>query len=645
MINPYPHLFSPISIGRLEIPNRIVMSPMGTNYAADTGAVSDRLIRHYVERARGGTGLIIVENTTVQYPLGRGGARHLRIDADEFTPGLNRLAEAVQRQGARVAIQLNHSGALTSAARAGATPVGPSDVPVAPGGTIPRPLTIAEIDEIVRYFVAAGLRAQKAGFDAIEVHGAHGYLLSEFLSPYTNRRTDEYGGSLENRLRFPLRVIQGLRHILSLHFPIWMRINGEDFVEGGLGLDEVKVIAQALVAAGLDALHVSAALPSARQKQVEPMRYEQGWKLYLATAIRNAVGVPVMATSVIREPAFAEQAIAEGQTDLVVIGRGLLADPNWANKAACGQAERINRCISCNVCLWSRSVQDIGLRCTVNPFLGREEDLDFEPAVTPKRVMVVGGGPAGMEAAWAASQRGHQVTLCEQTDRLGGMLQIGSRPPGKDKLLWLLDMLNRQLVETHVDIRLSTRVTRDIVEYARPDVVILATGTLPWLPPLQGLESPNVVIAWDVLRDEVSIENEQVAIIGGGMVACETAVLLAGQGNRVTLVEMLEDLAQDVEPTTRMDLLQHLSELGIRSYVRCQARLVQADGVYCELQDGQEVVIPAERVVLSAGSRPARELADELRAVDIPFRLIGDCRQPRQLVHAIYDGLLAGLAV
>ena len=621
------------------------MAPMGTNYAADTGAVSNRLIRHYVERARGGTGLIIVENTAVQYPLGRGAARHLRIDADEFTPGLNQLVEAVQRHGARVAIQLNHAGALTTAARAGATPVGPSNVPMAPGRVAPRPLALAEIDEITRCFIAAGVRAQKAGFDAVEVHGAHGYLLSEFLSPYTNHRTDEYGGSLENRLRFPLAVVKGMRQALGRHFPIWMRVNGDDFVEGGLGLDEVKVIARALVAAGLDALHVSAALPGAHQKQVEPMRYEQGWKLYLATAIREAAGVPVMATSVIREPAFAEQAIAEGRVDLVVMGRGLLADPNWANKAAGGQAERINRCISCNVCLWSRSVQDIGLRCTVNPALGREEDLNFEPAPTPKWVMVVGGGPAGMEAAWAAGRRGHRVILCEQADRLGGLLQIGCRPPGKGKLLWLLDMLERQLVEAHVQIRLNTRVTRDVLERERPDVVILATGTQPWLPPLEGLDSLNVVVAWDVLRDEVFIENETVAIIGGGMVACETAVLLAGQGNRVTLIEMSASLAQDVEPTTRMDLLQHLSELGIHSVVRCQAQHVRADGVYGKLQDGREILIPAERVVLSAGSIPSRELADDLRAVGLPFRLIGDCRQPRQLVHAIYEGLLAGMAV
>ncbi len=621
------------------------MAPMGTNYAADTGAVSDRLIRHYVERARGGTGLIIVENTVVQYPLGRGAARHLRIDADEFTPGLNRLAEAVQRQGARVAIQLNHAGALTTTARAGATPVGPSNVPMAPGRAAPRPLTLAEIDEITQCFIAAGARAQKAGFDAVEVHGAHGYLLSEFLSPYTNHRTDEYGGSLENRLRFPLAVIRGMRQALGLRYPIWMRLNGDDFVEGGLGLDEVKVIARALVAAGLDALHVSAALPGAHQKQVEPMRYEQGWKLYLATAIREAAGVPVMATSVIREPAFAEQAIAEGRVDLVVMGRGLLADPNWANKAAGGQAERINRCISCNVCLWCRSVQDIGLRCTVNPSLGREEDLSFEPAPSPKWVMVVGGGPAGMEAAWAASRRGHRVILCEQADRLGGLLQIGCRPPGKDKLLWLLDMLNRQLVEAHVQVRLNTRVTRDILERERPEMVILATGTQPWLPPLQGLDSPNVVVAWDVLREEVWIENETVAIIGGGMVACETAVFLAGRGNRVTLIEMSECLAQDVEPTTRMDLLQHLTELGIRSILRCQAQHVRPEGVYGQLPEGREILIPAERVVLSAGSVPARELADDLRATGVPFRLVGDCRQPRQLVHAIYEGLLAGLAV
>jgi 2,4-dienoyl-CoA reductase-like NADH-dependent reductase (Old Yellow Enzyme family)/thioredoxin reductase len=646
MTDPYPSLLSPGRIGRMEVRNRVVMSPMGTNFASDTGGVTERMIRHYVERARGGTGLIIVENTTVQYPQGRGAVAHNRIDRDEYIPGLNRLAEAVQRHGARIAIQLNHVGALTAPQICGGAPVGPSDVPAAPGKAIPRPLTVDEIEEIGRCFVAAAIRAQRAGFDGIELHAAHGYLLSQFLSSYTNRREDEYGGSLENRARFALEVIASVRNAVGRGFPVWMRMNGDDFVEGGTTQEEYKALAPILVQAGLDALHVSAAMPAAHHKQVEPMRFPQGWKLYLAEGIRKVVDVPVLAASVIREPDFADRAIADGKTDFVVIGRGLLADPDWVNKARSGQPEKIRKCISCNVCSKSRSVDGIPIRCTVNPFLGREEELGVVPPIAePKRVLVIGGGPAGMEAAWAAAVRGYQVVLCERGEELGGQMLLSSRPPGKEKVLWLHESLRRQLAETGVDVRLGQQVTADLVRQFRPDAVILATGGKPLRPPIQKLDDSRVVTAWDVLDGTADIRDKTVTMIGAGLVACETALYLAEKGNRVTMVEMLDRIAPDVEPTTRIDLLEELERAGIIGHANCRARAVEADGLACEFGDGTAALFGADVIVLAAGAEAERSLADALEAMDLPVTIVGDARQPRRLVNAIYEGLLAGWQV
>lgn len=646
MENPYPHLLSPGRIGRMEIRNRVAMSPMGTNYASDTGGVTERMIRHYAERARGGTGLVIVENTTVQYPQGRGAPAHNRIDRDEFIPGLNRLAEAIQCYGARAAIQINHVGALTSPQLCGGTPVGPSDVPVAPGRATPRPLTVDEIREIVDCFAAAAVRAVRAGFDGIEIHGAHGYLISQFLSAYTNHRTDEYGGGLEGRARFALEVIAAVRQAVGRGFPLWMRINGDDFVEGGNTQEEYKALAKMLVDAGLDALHVSAAFPAAHHKQIEPMRFPQGWKLYLAEGIHQVVSVPVLATSAIREPAFADDAIATGKIDFAAIGRGLLADPEWVNKARAGEAHRIRRCISCNVCSKSRSVDGIPIRCTVNPFLGREEVFDdFGSAAQAKRVLVIGGGPAGMEAAWAAARRGHRVILCERGAELGGQMMLSSRPPGKEKILWLHDALTRQLRETGVEVRLGVEVTPEYVAAQKPDAVIVATGANPLRPPIAGLDDARVVTAWDVLSGKADVQGKTVAMIGAGLVACETALYLAAKGNRVTMVEMLDRIAPDVEPTTRIDLLEELERAGIIGYAACRAKQVADEGLACEFADGKPALFAADVIVLAAGAVAERSLADALVPLGMPVYVIGDAQQPRRLVNAIYEGLLAGWQV
>lgn len=639
----YPYLLSPGRIGRMEVRNRVVMSPMGSNYASDTGGVTDRLIRHYVERARGGTGLIVVENTTVQFPQGRGAAVHLRIDADRFVPGLNRLAEAVQREGARIAIQLNHAGALTAPHLCGGTPVAPSDIPVAPGKPTPRPLTLEEIRRIVQCFADGAVRAQRAGFDAIELHGAHGYLVSQFLSSYTNKRDDGYGGSLENRARFALEVISAVRSAVGRHFPVWMRLNGDDFVEGGNSSEEAKALAQMLVAAGLDAVHVSAAMPAAHHKQVEPMRFPQGWKLYLAEGIRKVVDVPVFAVSVMREPHVADAAIADGKADFVVVGRGLLADPQWVNKARTGQADAIRRCISCNVCSKSRSVDGIPIRCTVNPLLGREEELGVLPAAAPpKHVLVIGGGPAGMEAAWVAASRGHRVTLCERETQLGGQMLLSSRPPGKEKLLWLLESQQRRLRDTDAEVRTGFEVTPATVQTLSPDAVILATGARPWRPPVRGLDDARVVTAWDVLRGDVELRDRRVAMIGAGLVACETALFLAERGNQVTMVELLDRIAPDVEPTTRIDLLEELERAGVIGHANCAAREVVGDGLACEFRSGETAVFEAEAVVMAAGAEAERSLVDAIASSGVPLTIVGDARQPRRLVNAVYEGFLAG---
>jgi len=639
----YPDLFSKGRIGALEVRNRIVMAPMGSNLASDTGGVTERLIAHYAARARGGVGLVIVENTTVQYPLGRNGATHLRLDDDAFIPGMSRLVEAVHREGAAVAVQINHCGAWTSLQRTGGLqPVAPSDVPVKPGGVVPRPLSVDEIEALVELFAQAGLRAQKAGFDGIEIHGAHGYLLSEFLSPSTNRRDDEYGGSLENRLRFPLAIIHRLRATLGPRFPLWMRINGDDFLPDGNDQTDCQAIAQRLVEAGLDALHVSAAMPASHPKQVEPITFPQGWKFYLAAGIRAVVSVPIIAPSVVREPEVAQEAISSGQVDFVALGRGLLADPEWANKAARGEPEQIRRCISCNVCAKSRGQDALPIRCTLNPLVGRELELgEFIPASRPRRVMVIGGGPAGMEAARVAALRGHRVTLCERETKLGGQVRLAARPPGKDKLRWPLEYWPRQLAQAGVEVRLGTEVTPQLVAQERPEAVIVATGARPLIPPIPGVDAPTVTTAWAVLRGDVELTGQRVIVVGGGMVGCETAEFLAELGNRVLIVEMLSDVALDVESTTRMDLLERLAERGVDW--RVNARVEEIEPGQVKLAGGQ--IEAAAAIVLAAGSRPSRELVTMLGGGDWELHVVGDCRRPRRIVDAVYEGHLAGRAV
>jgi 2,4-dienoyl-CoA reductase-like NADH-dependent reductase (Old Yellow Enzyme family)/thioredoxin reductase len=612
---------------------------MATNFASSVGEITEQLIDYHIARAKGGAGLIIVENTTVDYPRGTMGATQVRADQDRFIPGLNRLVEAVHDHGAKVALQINHSGGVADERKTrGIKPVAPSPVPPGKSPVIPKELTVKEISEIVDQFSSAALRAKKAGFDAIEVHGAHGYLIAQFLSPYTNKRTDAYGGDPSRRARFALEILKGIRHKVSIDYPIIFRLSGDEFIEGGRTLEESKTLASFLEKAGIDLLHVTAGAAKNNSKQVEPMSFPQGWKAYLAGEIKKELSIPVVAVGVIREPEIAEKILEEGQADFVAVGRGFIADPEWALKAAQGKKKEIRKCISCNICLRCRSVRDIPMRCTVNPFVGREIALTRMRRVSrPKKVIVVGGGPGGMEAARTAAWMGNRVVLYEKEKKLGGQLLLASRPPHKDKIKWFIDYLIEGLRDK-VEVRLGVEADARLLEKMNPDVVILATGGTPIIPSLPGIHRQQVVTAHDLLRDAVVIREKEVIVVGGGMVGCETAEFLAENDNHITILEMLDDMALDCEPNTRDELIPRLEKYGVKMMTRTKLLKVLEDGVAADQGDGQEWVIAGDWIVLALGTRSQDAVLRELRGKCYKVHAVGDCKEPRGIQEAVYEG-------
>ena len=657
-------LFEPIRIGGVEVQNRIVMAPMTTHFGTD-GHVSERMLRFYERRARGGVGLITVEDGIVECPLGNNTDNPLAIDRDRYLPGLTKLAAKIREHGAVSVMQLSHAGRRAGQIAPGTgylkktggrLPVGPSALAhPSPGHVVPKPLTVDEIQRVVTRFEQGAERAVKAGFDMIGLHCAHMYLCGQFLSPWSNKRTDRYGGSLENRMRFVLEIIARIKAAVGGHIPIICRMNGKEPEEGNTP-EDIARIAVALEEAGVDALHVSTGFASVLwDKNFIPAEatigMDEGCIVDLAAAIKRAVSIPVIAVNKIRHVPFAEQVLKEGKADMIALGRPLLADPDWPLKAWRNRAEDIRPCISCCQGCVGNIEKGLPVTCLVNPQLGRENELPLRPAraAVGKKVLVAGSGPAGLEAAITAASRGHAVTVWEKAPEVGGKFKMASLLPEKGEFNELRDFMVREALKEGVEIIAGKSADAKSVKLFNPDAVILATGCRPALPAnLVIKDGAGFVSALEVIGGEKPV-GARVAIVGGGMVGLETAKILSNQGRTVTVLEMLDDVGTDMPAITRTPLLLELEAKGVRIMRRTSAREFSAEGVGWEHGGSQGVLkrgeLSVDTIVLAVGGKPEDGLKKELESIVERVFTTGDCKRPGDMLAAIADGHSAGLGV
>ncbi|MFB6466809.1 FAD-dependent oxidoreductase [Cytobacillus sp. Hz8] len=635
-------LFTTIKIGNLEISNRFVVPPMITNFCNPNGTTTERYIAYHEARAKGGWGLIITEATAVD-PRGRGFQQEAGLWNDQQIESHQRLTERIHKYNSKIFAQIFHAGRQTSKKVIGMQPVAPSPIPCPMKKEIPHELTIDEIKDIVEKYGDAALRAKKAGYDGVEIHGSHGYLVAEFISSFSNKRTDRYGGCLANRLRFPLEIIENVRKKVGPDFPVGIRISADEFVPGGNTIVDARAIAARLEQAGVDVIHVSGGNYASTDRFIPPAAVEHGNLTSLAAEIKKVVSIPVITVSRINDPLIAESILVAGIADFTAMGRASLADPELPNKTAEGKYDEIVTCIGCTQGCLKRLFEDVSLQCLVNPALGRERELEVKPADVKKKVVIAGGGPAGMEAAIVAAQAGHEVHLFEKDSRLGGQFYIGSIPPSKGEISKFINWQINQLQKWNVNVHLKTEVTVDLVKEQHPDAVIVATGGKPLIPNIPGVNNPNVVNAFDVLEGKVDVD-DRVLVIGGGQVGAETASHLGTYGRQVTIVEALSGIARDCEPLPKIYLLKDLEDKKVTLFVNTTVKRILPNGVVVT-KDNEEFIIPADTVVLAVGAQPINELAAQLEKESFPVKTIGDAVRIRQAVEAIDEGYLAGLNV
>lgn len=637
----FPLLFSPVRLGRLTLPNRIVMAAMETNLADEAGGVTEPLLAHYRRRAAGGAGMVTVEYTCIDRTHGKGSAIQLSLDDDRQVAGHARLVAAIAGAGAVPCLQLHHAGRQTSPRFIeGRQPVAPSPHESRMFRTTPRALAGAEIAALVDRFAAAAARAVEAGYAAIELHGAHGYLLGQFLSPSTNRRDDEWGGDAARRLAFPSAVVRRVKAAIGGR-PLLYRLSAEEFVPGGIDPDEAAAAAVALVAAGADAIHVSTGVAERLDTNVDPIAAPEGWRLGHARRVRRALAgaAPVIGVGVVRRPEMAEDAIAEGSADLIALGRALLADPDWPDKARTGRAGAIRPCTSCNWCIQRLSLHG-GIGCAENPSVGRDHLPAPVRRLDRPKAVVVGGGPGGMAGAVMLAESGWQVVLLEGAPRLGGGIDISARPPRKDKLLWYRDHLLRRLEQTGVAVRSGVHADAAAIAAERPAFVLVATGSTERDSEV-GQDAGGIVSsAYEVLAGRVAFGPGPILIYGGGETGCETAELAAAEGWEVTLVTRSPagKLARSAEFVYRRTLLARL-QADPRIRVLAETRLVAADGLGATLEDadGTHRRVPAGQVLLAQGRRPADGLSAALAAAGIAHAVVGDARRGGRIGEAVND--------
>jgi len=640
----FKNLFSPLQIGSMEVDNRIALAPMA-NYMSDArGTMTQPQIDLMEARAEGGAGLLIMGSIYVQHPHARFGVGQLGLYEDSLIPGYKRMVEAVKAHGAKVAAQIHHAGRQTSsAAIEGQQPVAPSPIPI--GGKYsdrPRELSVAEIQDVKHAYVQTALHCKEAGFDAIELHCAHGYLPCEFMSPLSNKRSDEYGGDFDGRMRFPVELLEAVRQAVGEVMPVWCRIVGSELREGGLTIEDTTLIAKRLVEAGAAAISVSRGI-APYYWTVSNYYHELGHSVPYSETIKAEVDVPVMVAGRIIEPEQAEEILSNGQADIINLGRALIADPEWPNKAAAGCVEDIRSCISCNKGCHDPNKSVRHTICLVNPEAGREGELTLTPAEDPKRVLIIGGGPGGLEAARVAALRGHDVALYERQDHVGGRWYLGSQIPEKGGFYDFAEYLRDQALAHGAQIEMGREITVDDVLEIDPDVTIVATGASPIKPPIPGASQDFVVTSDDVLAGTVDV-GENVVIVGGGACGMETADFLAVRGKKVTVVEMLGTACEGMLPDARYFLLERLEKSGVPILVSTVVTEIGNHQVLLSRKDTEaglewsSKIEDVDGVVLAVGAQPNTALAEKLQEAGVEIHMVGDCVEPGFAIDAVYQG-------
>lgn len=650
----YENLFKPMKLGKKVCKNRIMQSPIGDMMANPDGTLSEQMLAYYAERAKGGAGIICPAVLCVDYPQGKTVKFQLRIDSDYCINDLAKFSEQVHRYGALLIPQIHHAGAQTFAGNTGGVmPVCVSDKDVDHVFIQPyrmagpqKELTNEEIYKLIQKFIDAAVYCQKGGCDGVSLHGAHGYLINQFFSRDTNAREDEFGGSLENRCRFAVEIVKGIRKACGPNFIIGARLPGKEWTPNGLTDEECAQIAKLLEDAGCDFFDVSGGSTDIPSRLMETDWYAQGNRVPLGENIKKAVSVPVGVVGVLRDPDFCDKLIADGKVDFVVLGRTLICDPYWPQKAKEGRTEEIRPCLTCSDGCLNQLSADRFISCSLNPAAGREATLsDVGKACESKKVLVIGGGIGGMQAAITAARRGHSVTLWEKDSELGGQMHLAGKPPRKKKIGEAREWFAGELGRLGVNVECSKKASVEAVKAFAPDAVIVATGSTPIDKlPIEGCET--AAVADDIILETKGKmpEGKKVVIVGGGTVGCELAEMLTEKKNQVTIIEMLPQIATGMEMLHMADMMGYFMTNGVKWYTSAPAKKITSNSVTF-INEGKEETIEADLVILATGRKADNELARQLEAEGIRVIVVGDAKEPRKFLNATLEATYAGIDI